>query len=258
MPITDTHSHYAAGLWKRCRDAVAGQRAVHNAGEAYLPKLSGQSVKEYEAYRSRAGYYNASGRTLDGMLGLMFRKTPTNDFPAAMQPIVDDATLSGVSAALFARGVAGDVLTVARAGLLVEYPSVADQPSNAAAAAAMNLRPYLSFYDAESMNWTPGRVNNVAQPVQIRLIEAYSVPKDEWSSEEHEQRRILDLRGETGKHVYRQRVYRQNADGGWFVFSEVIPLANGQPLDYIPFVFFGSEENSERVQVPPLSDLARP
>lgn len=252
MAITDTHAHYAASAWKRCRDAVAGQRSIHNAGEAYLPKLSGQTDAEYKSYRTRAGYYNASGRTLDGMVGLVFRKSPTHDFPSSAQSLIDDVTLSGTSAAQLSKAVLSEVLTVGRAGVLVEFPAVTEPPANAAQAAAMNLRPYLSLYDAEAIiNWRSARVNNVFQPVLVLLAEKAEIEKDEWNVELEDQIRELSL----ANGVYRQRVFRKDASGAWYSVSEVIPLASGQPMRSIPFVFFGAEANSEAVQLSPLTDL---
>lgn len=35
-------------VWKRCRDAVAGQRAIQEGGELYLPKLDEQADDAYK------------------------------------------------------------------------------------------------------------------------------------------------------------------------------------------------------------------
>ena len=45
MPVNDTHPDYDARLpvWRKCRDVTAGQEAVQARGEAYLPRLEGQS-----------------------------------------------------------------------------------------------------------------------------------------------------------------------------------------------------------------------
>lgn len=271
MAIADTHAHYSPTLWKRQRDAVAGQRAIHAGGEAYLPKLASQDAKTYAAYRDRTGYYNATGRTVQGMVGLMFRKAPSHDFPPAMQAFIDDVTLGGVTAASFAKAIATEVLTVGRAMSLVEFPAPVEgeAPLTAAQASDLNLRPFLCTYYAENLtNWSEGRVNNVAQATQIRLLESWTEPVDEFSSKEHPQRRVLDLH----EGAYRQRIFRQavaakkdgapegdkaSAANGWpQVGPDMVPLVNGKPLASIPMVCFGPEENSLTVQQPPLEDIA--
>lgn len=59
-------------VWKRCRDAVTGQRAIQEGGELYLPKLDEQADDAYKTYKGRALYYNATGRTVDAMSGWYF------------------------------------------------------------------------------------------------------------------------------------------------------------------------------------------
>lgn len=49
-------------VWKHCRDAVAEQRAIQEAGKAYLPMLDSQEIEAYDKYRSRALFYSATGR----------------------------------------------------------------------------------------------------------------------------------------------------------------------------------------------------
>ena len=70
------HPSYAKGLarWKRCRDVLEGEDAVHAAGTAYLSKLSGQDDNEYKAYVDRTPFYGATSRTVDGYVGMIFCK----------------------------------------------------------------------------------------------------------------------------------------------------------------------------------------
>ncbi len=74
MSVKNTHPAYDkyAPLWKTMRDVCAGQTAVHQAGPAYLPRLSEQSDAEYAAYKGRALFYNATWRTVAGMIGIGF------------------------------------------------------------------------------------------------------------------------------------------------------------------------------------------
>ena len=44
--------------WIRARDLLAGEDAVKAAGAKYLPRLEAQTDDEYEAYKSRACFFN--------------------------------------------------------------------------------------------------------------------------------------------------------------------------------------------------------
>ena len=78
MPANSTHLDYDAALpaWLRARDVIAGDDAVKAGGTKYLPRLDSQSDDEYLAYKTRACFFNATSRTCDGFLGLLFRRDP--------------------------------------------------------------------------------------------------------------------------------------------------------------------------------------
>jgi hypothetical protein len=78
MPVNSTHPEYEENLpaWLRARDAIAGEDAIKCGGEKYLPRLEAQTDEEYAAYRDRASFFNATARTADGYLGLLFRRPP--------------------------------------------------------------------------------------------------------------------------------------------------------------------------------------
>jgi hypothetical protein len=78
MAVNSTHPGYDAALagWLRARDVLAGEDAVKAAGEKYLPRLMDHTSEEYGAYRARASFFNATARTAEGYLGLIFRRPP--------------------------------------------------------------------------------------------------------------------------------------------------------------------------------------
>lgn len=257
MPIKpDTqHIEYSSALlrWQKCRDAIDGEDAVHRAGEKYLPRLKGQDTDDYAAYVKRSPFYNATARTIDGLVGMLFRKEPVVTTPEAMQSMIDDMTLTDCDFDELAEVVAREVIGVGRVGLLVEYPSVENSNITLAQAAALNIRPYVAIYQAESIiNWRVERVNNAMQPVMITLSESVS----EWTSE-FESKAIPQIRAlfmVEGK--YLQRVYRKNSMEEWEQHgNDIVPLMQGQPLTYIPFVFFGPAHNDVSIQKPPVYDL---
>jgi hypothetical protein len=83
MPVNNTHPDYDFGLpgWLRARDVLAGEDAVKSAGEKYLPRLDSQSDEEFLAYRKRASFFNATARSAEGFVGLIFRWPPFIKMP---------------------------------------------------------------------------------------------------------------------------------------------------------------------------------
>ena len=88
MPVDSTHLDYDANAaaWLRARDVLAGEDAVKAAGIRYLPQLDSQSDNEYIAYKERASFFNATARTADGFVGLIFRREPSVKFPPLSVP----------------------------------------------------------------------------------------------------------------------------------------------------------------------------
>src|ERR1700675_874381 len=83
MPGDSTYPEYDANVtaWLRARDVIAGEDAVKAAGVRYLPRLDSQTDDEYAAYTARASFFNATARTADGFVGLIFRREPTVKLP---------------------------------------------------------------------------------------------------------------------------------------------------------------------------------
>jgi hypothetical protein len=257
MSNPDTrHASYKAHepTWAKCRDVVAGEDAVHGKKTEYLPMLSEQTPQEYNAYVQRTPFYNATARTIDGLVGMVLRKEPTIVSPAALDAIVKDVTLTGCTLAELSEHVLREILEVGREGILVEYPPQIEGPLTLAQASAMNRRPYCSVFHAEHIiNWRVERVNNAMQPVMIVLAETVTEWSSEFESSEVPQRRALLL--EAGRYV--QRLYRKGQKDEWEQFGpDIVPLMSGAPLTYIPFVIFGPSSNSFECQKPPIYDLA--
>jgi len=140
VPVNSTHPDYDAHLpaWLRARDVLAGEDAVKAGAEKYLPRLDSQSSDEFAAYLGRASFFNATGRTAEAYLGLVFRRPPFIKLPSslgpstnshqrssalglALQAFVDDADMLGTSLTGYARNVLNHVLAVGRAGSLIDW-----------------------------------------------------------------------------------------------------------------------------------------
>lgn len=259
MPKVNTqHSQYLANvaIWSRCRDFVGGSDKVKDAGETYLPKLGGQDNDSYKAYKGRAQFYNASGRTVEGMAGLVMRVDPNAKLTPSLVELENDADYRGTSLYEFAKNEVTEVLTVGRSGILVDYPSRPENIVTVAQAKASGLRPYLAHYPAESIyNWKTQRVNGVTVLTMVVLLEMVETDTDdEFVSDIVTQFRVLDL---DEQNFYRQRLFRKGQkDGEWVQEGDdVYPLRGGKKMQKIQFVFNGSETNTPDVQKPPILDL---
>ncbi|AEP08899.1 DUF4055 domain-containing protein [Micavibrio aeruginosavorus] len=250
-----THPEYDeyAPVWRKCRDVVGGQRKVHAGGENYLPKLDGQSKEAYNAYKLRAVFYNATGRTVDGYTGLIFRKAPVVDLPASVKDAwTSNINLAGMSLEGFVRGLTEDVITVGRAGILVDYPPSPNLASGAALTlhdmSRLEIRPYMTAYKAESiLNWKMARIGNVTKLSRVALEEIY---EDVDGTVKPQIRELTLYDG-----YYVQIIWRQTGKG-WEMADMAQPLKGGTPLTDIPFYFLAPKEPDCSVQKPPIEDLA--
>src|SRR4051812_37509 len=114
MPVNSTHPDYDAALpdWLRARDVLAGEDAVKAAGEKYLPRLDMQTPEEFVAYRKRASFFNATARSAEGFVGLIFRRPPFVKIPEALAGVgkalaefVNDADMLGTPLAGYAKSI---------------------------------------------------------------------------------------------------------------------------------------------------------
>jgi len=255
--VKTTHKDYDkySKKWSRARDVVAGQDDVHKAGERYLSRLKDQSDEDYKAYVKRAGFYNATWRTISGLLGMMFSKSPAMANPAAIDVYLEDVTMSGTSFNTLAKEIAGEVLEVGRIGILVDHPAVENVAGiTVATAADMGLRPTMQVYHAESIiNWKYRQVRNRHTLSMVVLQETVMVAESEFEEKEKTQYRVLDL---DDRDLYRVRLFEVNDKGDDVqIGGDLYPLMNNKPLAYIPFAILGTDGIDSDLDEPPLIDL---
>ena len=234
MPIDTTHSQYDKKLktWQKCRDAIAGEEAIKEAKQKYLPKLSGQDEKEYEGYLMRGYYFNASGRTHEAMVGTATRTDPT------VEPEYPDKRLNQLAEALI-----GEVLVVGRAGILVDAPAAGGEP-------------YMAMYVTEDItNWQTVRNGDREILTRVVLRESITTPDrdDPYTSETTVAYRelYLDDNGQYVVQMWEQDANKNFAKAG----GPIYPQAAGNPMYQIPFVFVSSNGTKAAVIDPPMLDL---
>ena len=76
--VRTRHSEYTEMLpiWSRCRDVFAGTEELREHTTEYLPTLTDEPPAAYKARLNRTVLYNATYRTIQGMIGMVFRRPP--------------------------------------------------------------------------------------------------------------------------------------------------------------------------------------
>ena len=241
------HSSYTEmkPVWQMCRDAATGQRAIHKGGEKYLDKLEGQSTEQYKKYLRRATFLGATGRTLEAMTGLIFRKAPAIELPTAMESWAQDIDLAGTTLEGMLNKAVTEVGKVGRGGVLVDHPPKRDDLT-LEQARALSFRPYAAYYTAENIiNWKFQRVGNVTKLAYVCLAENHD---DDPDKEQYRELELVDG-------LYQQNIWREN--GEQYDLEVIEPKMNGQRIADIPFFFLAPKEPGQDIQPPCCSGLKK-
>jgi hypothetical protein len=262
MAVNTQHSEYAENYaaWELVEDACSGEKEIKEKGTVYLPQpnptdRSPANLARYEQYKARAVYYNATRRTLQGLIGAAFAKPQTLTVPPLMNYVTDDIDGAGLSIYQQSQAALSEILQKGRAGLLADYPQTS-APTSLADLQSGRIRATAALYEAESIvNWRTEKVgaNHVLSLVVINeCVEV--VDEDGFGSKDIEQYRALRLIDG----VYVIEIWRfSDKTQSWELHSQNIPLnSRGMAWGFIPFTFVGSESNSTACDSAPLYDIA--
>lgn len=158
MPIDSKHPYYKAyeDQWVDCRNCYDGQKAVKEAGERYLPRLSGQSDAEYKAYKTRALFYSITSKTISALVGMALDQPPGLKYPDSMRSYFEDH--AGVQFSECLSATILEILLMGRFGTLVDRPAGGGEP-------------YLTLYTTENIiNW---RLSETGETEMVILREFY-------------------------------------------------------------------------------------
>lgn len=252
--IANRHAKYdqAKDTWLRCRDVESGEDAVKLAGEKYLPQLSGQETPEYDAYKLRALFYNATARTIQAILGAVFRK-PTIVDPAL--PFVEKTAINTYE----------EICKIGRFGILVDVPRDGGEPyfveylgeqitnwhyqvhGDKKTLDMVTLREVVDRFDPSDFSVKP--------VVQYRVLELVYPPMEDIEVE------VVEMMIRDGSLIpqYRMRVFEEQMDDKnkltRVLIDEVFPTQKGAALLHLPFKIFNTTNCDPDIEKPPMLDL---
>lgn len=241
--------------WTLVSDVCKGESTIKEAKEKYLPKpnptdKSKENETRYSQYVARAVFLGATSRTLNGLIGAVFRKDPVVEIPSAMEYVNSNIDGCGVSLFQQSQKLLGGVLKNGRAGLLADYPETEGAVSKAQLA---KVKARVIAIDATSViNWRTAEVDGEIKLTLVVISEVHIDDSDPFKSVQVEQLRVLLL----SEGVYTVQIWRKIKEQ-WTIVSEVTPTdGSGSTWKEIPFTFVGSENNDPAVDPIPLLDLA--
>ncbi|MCM1234177.1 MAG: DUF4055 domain-containing protein, partial [Ruminococcus flavefaciens] len=247
MSLSDcnaTYSHFAP-MWNKCRDVVQGEEKVKEKGEVYLPRPSGMDKEDYSGYINRAQFFNATGRTLDGLSGMMNRKAPIVAVPNGLERYLENVDGQGHSFNQFVSFCVREKLITNWGGVLVDAPKMESIVSQAEFE-RRNLSPYLIYYSAENIiNWHFGNDGRQQKLEYVIFKETLEERTTAYATEAKDYYRVCDL-DEDG--YYRQTFFNDKDE----IISQVYPSSKKGKYREIPFYFLSSSNNPD---TPLLNDL---
>jgi len=260
MSVNSHHPMYDMTFpdWVQMRDTYAGQRQVKGKNRDYLPATAGQTIDglkagqkgwdNYLCYKERAVFPGFVAQAVTAMIGIMHHKPANIEVPAALEPMIKDATVKGESLQILLRRINEAQLVFGRIGLLLDVEDGADVP-------------YIATYDAEDIiNWDDGaRGELVKQSLNLVVLDESEFERQdgfEWKEEEKYRVLIIgDLDANEQESTYGVQVVD---DGNSTVITEnfISPNIRGQTLDEIPFIIINSKDIVPEPDDPPLLALS--
>ena len=239
MPIDTKHPEYKeySPLWDKCKDFTDGEEVVKAAGVSYLPRLSGQSDAKYKSYKQRSIFYAAAARTVAGLVGAIFRKTPVISLPKKLEYLRKDATGTGMSLNEVAIRIITEIMITGRSAMIVDRPEEGGQS-------------YISVYDAVDItNWSLEE-----NFVVLRENTLKSSEDDKYVLEEKEVYRELTL-NEFDEYVVRLWTKDGGDKSDEWQYVEIQPIQNGRAIKFIPFTCIAPSGLDYEIDKPPILDL---
>ena len=202
-------------------------------------------------YKQRAIFYAVAAQTVQGMLGTMFRRSPSLQIPDAISYVSHNVDGAGTSIYQQSQGLADDVIRKSRAGLYVSFPptdgavSMQDMVEGRFVATIQRVEP------EQVINWRT-RTRGSQTKLSLVVIKEIREKENQYTVDEYTTYRELYLDDEG---VYHERFW-SDEEAGLQVIEEHTPTdANGNVWNEIPFTFVGSENNDPSVDRPVMLPL---
>lgn len=257
--IQTTRKDYRNTLsrWDLVDVVCDGSEAIKAAGTKYLPKpnpddSSDANAKRYKQYVMRAVFFGGTKKTLQGMIGTAFKKSPMIALGTRTEYLKEDADGAGVGLVQMAQSTTSEVLKKGRHVLFVDYPLTDKEVK---INQMDDMRATIIARDAKQVvNWKIEKVGSQYKYTLVVIKEEAESKVDEFLSETITQYRVLRL----VNNRYEVTIIKIGSKGeGELADGPFYPKkADGSFWSEIPIVFVGSVNNDDTIDDAPLYELA--
>jgi len=194
---------------------------------SYTSSLTLEGQAAYNKYLDNAFFEDVTGRTVRGLLGLIYSKPAKSEFPTEIEYLKENADGKGTPLREVSKAGCEEAIVSDWSGYLTARPST-PEGSSKKDVEDQNLRPKLLHYKFESIiNWNYEVINNI-EKLSLLVLKESVTKQDGFKVEVEDQYRVLQIIGG----IYHQSVYDKNCD----IISESAPvMVNGNKSDEIPF-----------------------
>jgi hypothetical protein len=247
------------------RDVVAGPERIRDAGGTYLPQDPGENPKNYRARLLRSVFVNFVGRTLNALVGQVFRVDPVlgDDVPALIAGTPNDIAkrregghwenidLAGTHGDVFCRAIFQDAMAAGHAGILVDYPNTGGAQDHRAELLG-EIRPYwVPIKKEDIVSWRTAIVGGKTVLAQLVLKECTMVPAGQFGEKEQTRYRVFQR---DDKGVVSYRLLEINEDKRTITEHEAGTYPTQSEIPFSEIVTSGRQGLLE--SKPPLLDIA--
>lgn len=249
--------------WQRVDDVIDGQHQLKKRDNekpgTYLRVINPLDLSEYNkrlnaSYRRSAIFYNVTGRTLIGLLGMIYRAEPViPELPESMEYVKTNIDGNSMGINQQSASVSSEVIKIGRHGLLTDMPMNESGAVITIADVQNGFRPFVKEYKASNIiDWNESFINGMIIIDLVVLLELTTVFKDEFKVKREVKKRKRILRLRDGK--YTQQLW---VEGDEIPGEEIEILdGSGNSWDEIPFEFIGSKNNDSKIDPLPLEPLS--
>lgn len=265
-PTVETHPDYKCKQpdYQLVDDCLEGEKQIKQQGTKYLPKTSAQEQddpqgKAYNAYKTRAIYYNYPLDVVSAALGMLNREPSVFEpMPDAITPLADSATADNEPFNEVLSDINSGQISYGGMGLLVDIPAAS------AGAVEGNVIPYLVEYPRNTIvNWDEDKGEDGRNKLRMVTLNESSFEIQRGGSHRWVEKYRMCALDEEGKYwtavltpsqIGRVETENYNPPLDLEV-EDPYPSVRGNTLNYIPFVPINVSDLRIRPQVSPILDI---